>query len=93
MEMFPHRLTLLKMLMYVLIALVVVLLGVLVVAADRGTKAIRRARLRRDAMERLAAATAAAEAREEERRASQRASAELTSVMPTIHDRGPRNVV
>ena len=80
------------MLMYVLIALVVVLFGVLVVAADRGTKAIRRARLRRDAMERLAAATAAADAREGERRASQRASAELTSVMPAIYDRGPRNV-
>jgi hypothetical protein len=80
------------MLMYVLIALVVVLLGFLVVAADRGTKAIRRARLRRHAMERLAVAAVQAEERERERRTSQKASAELTSVMPTIYDRGPRNV-
>jgi hypothetical protein len=94
MELFPHRLTLPKMLlMYVLIALAVILFGVLIVAADRGTKAIRRARLRRHAMERLAAATVQAEALERERRTSQRASAELTSVIPTIYDRGPRNVV
>ncbi|HYZ54026.1 MAG TPA: hypothetical protein VE733_11100 [Streptosporangiaceae bacterium] len=80
------------MLMYVLIALAVVLSGVLIVAADRGTKAVRRARLRRYAMERLAAAAAEAEERERERRALQRASAELTSVMPTIYDHGPRKV-
>jgi sensor domain CHASE-containing protein len=80
------------MLMYVLIALAVVLSGMLVVVADRGIKAVKRGRLRRNAMERLAAVAAQVEERERERRASQRASAELTSVMPTIHDRGPRKV-
>jgi hypothetical protein len=78
--------------MYLLIALAVILSGLLIVAADRGTKAVRRARLRRHAMERIVAATAQVEERERERRALQRASAELTSVMPTIHDRGPRKV-
>ena len=37
-------------------------------------------------------AAAGAEARERDRRARQEASAALTSVMPTIHDRGPRRV-
>lgn len=84
--------TLSKLLMYLLIALVVILSGVLIAVADRGAKAVKRARRRRHAMERLAAAAAQAEAQERERRASQRASVELTSVIPTIHDRGPRKV-
>ncbi|HEX4258912.1 MAG TPA: hypothetical protein VH089_27740 [Streptosporangiaceae bacterium] len=60
--------------------------------ADYTVKARRKARLRRDAEQRLAAAAAGAEDRERDRRARMRASAALTSVMPTIHDRGPRRV-
>ena len=78
--------------MVALIALVVVLLAAAAFAVDYTVKAQRKARLRRDATERLAAAAAVAEAQERERRASQAASAALTSVMPTIHDRGPRRV-
>ncbi len=78
--------------MVALISFVVVLLAVAAFTADRTVKARRKARLRRDAAERLAAAAAGAEARERDRRARQEASAALTSVMPTIHDRGPRRV-
>jgi len=78
--------------MVALIALVVVLFAVAVFAVDHTLKARKKARLRRDAGERLAAAAAGAEARERDRRANQQASAALTSVMPAIHDRGPRRV-
>ena len=78
--------------MVALISFVVVLLAVAVFTADYTVKARRKARLRRDAEQRLAAAAAEAEARERDRRARQTASAALTSVMPTIHDRGPRRV-
>jgi Flp pilus assembly protein TadB len=78
--------------MVALIVLVVVLLAVAVVAADRGVKARKRARLRRLAADRLATAMAGAEATEQERRARQEASGALTSVMPAIYDRGPRRV-
>jgi hypothetical protein len=78
--------------MVALISFVVVLLAVTAFTADYTVKARRKARLRRDAETRLAAAAAQAEARERDRRARQTASAALTSVMPTIHDRGPRRV-
>ena len=78
--------------MAALISFVVVLLAVAAFTADHTVKARRKARLRRDAVTRLAAATAAAEVKERDRRARQEASAALTSVMPAIHDRGPRRV-
>jgi Flp pilus assembly protein TadB len=82
------------MLMVALIVVVVVVVLLLITAlfADRGVKLRKRARLRRDAAERLSAAAAGAEARERDRRSRQQASAALTSVMPTIHERGPRRV-
>ena len=78
--------------MVALIALVVVLFAAAAFAVDHTVKARKKGRLRRGAEERLAAAAAVAEARERDRRAHQKASAALTSVMPTIHDRGPRRV-
>jgi Tfp pilus assembly protein PilX len=78
--------------MVALIVFVVVLLAVAAFTTDYTVKARRKARLRRDAGERLAAAAAVAEANERERRARQEASSALTSVMPTIHERGPRRV-
>jgi hypothetical protein len=78
--------------MVALIVFVVVLLAVAAFTADYTVKARRKARLRRDAGERLSAAAAGAEEQERERRARQEASAALTSVMPAIHDRGPRHV-
>ena len=78
--------------MVALIVLVVVLFAAAVFTVDYTVKARRKARLRREATERLAAAAAVAEARERDRRTRQEASAALTSVMPTIHDRGPRRV-
>jgi hypothetical protein len=78
--------------MVALISFVVVLLAVAAFTADYTVKARRKARLRRDAEQRLAAAAATAEAQERDRRARLQASAALTSVMPTIHDRGPRRV-
>ncbi len=78
--------------MVALIVLVVVLLAIAVVAVDRSIKARKRARFRRKAVDRLATAMAGAEATEQERRARQQASGALTSVMPTIHERGARRV-
>jgi hypothetical protein len=78
--------------MAALISFVVVLLVVAAFTADYTVKARRKARLRRDAETRLAAAAAQAEARERDRRSRMQASAALTSVMPTIHERGPRRV-
>jgi Flp pilus assembly protein TadG len=78
--------------MVALIVLVVVLFAAAIFMVDHTVKARKKARLRRAATERLAAAAAGAEARERDRRARQEASAALTSVMPTIHDRGPRRV-
>jgi len=80
------------MLMVALIVLAVVLLVITALTADRGVKARKRGRLRREAADRLAAAAAEAEGRERDRRARQEASAALTSVMPAIYDRGPRRV-
>ena len=70
----------------------IVLIAVAAFTADHTVKARKKARLRRDAEQRLNAAAAAAEVREQDRRERQQASAALTSVMPTIHDRGPRRV-
>jgi len=78
--------------MYALIALAAVLLIAIAGFADRAVKLRRRARLRREAAERLAAAAAEAEAREQQRLSAQQASAALTSVMPMIHDHGTRRV-
>jgi Flp pilus assembly protein TadG len=78
--------------MVALIALVVVLFAVAAFAVDYTVKARKKARLRRDAEQRLAVAASAAEAREQDRRARQQASSALTSVMPAIQDRGPRRV-
>jgi type II secretory pathway pseudopilin PulG len=74
-----------------LIVLIVLFVGLLL-AADRALKAIKRSRRRAEANRRLAAAAAGAEARDRQRRAAAEASAALTSLMPTIHDHGPRHV-
>jgi hypothetical protein len=60
--------------------------------ADRTIKVIRHARRRRQANERLVAAAARAEEQDRQRRAAENASGALTSLMPTIHDLGPRSV-
>jgi hypothetical protein len=78
--------------MVALAVFVIVLIAVAAFTADHTLKARKKARLRRDAEQRLAVAASAAEAREQDRRVRQQASAALTSVMPTIHDRGPRRV-
>ncbi len=78
--------------MIALTAVAVVLLLVLAVIADHLVKARKRARLLRNAAERLSVAAAEAEAREQQRLASRHASAALTSVMPTIHKRDTRRV-
>jgi len=78
--------------MVALAVLAIVLIAVAAFTADYIVKARKKGRLRRDAETRLAAAAATAEARERDRRSRQQASAALTSVMPTIHDRGPRRV-
>ena len=74
-----------------LIVVIVLFVGSLFVA-DRAVKAIKRVRRRREANRRLIAAASQAEARHRQRRAAAEASAELTSVMPTIHDLDPRHV-
>jgi hypothetical protein len=62
------------------------------VTADRAVRAVRRGLRRRVANQRLAAAAARAEEQERQRQAAADASGALTSLMPTIHDLGPRNV-
>ena len=74
-----------------LIVLIVLFVGFLL-AADRAVKWIRQARRRAEANRRLAAVAAEAEARDRQRRAAAEASTALTSLMPTIHDHGPRHV-
>jgi type II secretory pathway pseudopilin PulG len=74
-----------------LIVLIVLFVGLLL-AADRAVKMIKRGRRRREADRRLAAATAQAEERDRQRKAAAEASTALTSVMPAIHDHGPRHV-
>ena len=77
----------------VLIAVVIVLLVcLLLLAADRAGKAIKRGLRRREANERLTAAAAQAEAEDKQRKAAEAASGALTSVMPTIHDVDTRTV-
>lgn len=78
--------------MRVLLPIAIVLIVVLLFAADRAIKAIRRGLRRREANERLAAAAAEAEARENKRRAAVEAREALTSLMPTIHDHETRRV-
>lgn len=78
--------------MRVLLPVVIVLFVVLLFAADRAIKAIRRGLRRREVNERLAAVTAEAEARENNRQAAVEAREALTSVMPTIHKHDPRRV-
>ena len=77
----------------VLIAAVLVLLvGLLLLAADRAVKVIKRGLRRREANQRLAAAAAHAEAEDRQRKVAEQASGALTSVMPTIHDVDTRTV-
>jgi type II secretory pathway pseudopilin PulG len=76
----------------VLLIVVIVLFIALLWVADRALKAIKRGRRRREADRRLAAAAAAAEEQDRQRRAAAEASGALTSLMPTIHDHGPRHV-
>ena len=77
----------------VLIAVVIVfLLCLLLLAADRVVKVIKRGLRRREANLRLAAAAAQAEAEDRQRKAAEQASGALTSVMPTIHDVDTRAV-
>jgi hypothetical protein len=76
-----------------LLAIVVfVLLICLLVVADRTFKAVQRGRRRRDAAERLTAATARGAAKARQQKATEQVSAALTSVMPTIHDIDTRHV-
>lgn len=79
-------------LMLVLGIVLFVCLLLLLLIADRGVKAVRRGRRRRDVNERLAAVAARAEAKETKRRAATEAREALTSVMPTIHDHETRRV-
>jgi len=78
--------------MRVLLVVGVVLLICVLLALDRVLKVIRRVERRRDLSERLAAVAEAAEARDEQRRTVREESGAITSVMPTIHDLGPRHV-
>jgi len=78
--------------MYVLLPVAVILLACLLYAADRGLKAVRQGLRRREAGIRLLAAAAQAEEEERQRRETKEASGALTSVLPAIHDRGPRSV-
>ena len=76
----------------VLLIVAIVLFIGLLFAVDQLVKAIKRGRRRASATQRLAAAEARGKARHKQRRAAAEASAELTSVMPTIHDLDPRHV-
>jgi hypothetical protein len=76
----------------VLLIVVIVLFVALLWVADRALKATKRVRRRREANRRLVGAAAQAEAEDKQRRAAAQASAELTSLMPTIHDHDPRHV-
>lgn len=78
--------------MRVLLVIGVVLLICVLLAVDRVLKVIRRAERRRDLNVRLSAVAEAAEARDEQRRTVREESGAITSVMPTIHDLGPRHV-
>jgi hypothetical protein len=78
--------------MRVLLVIGVVLLICVLLAVDRVLKVIRRAERRRGLNERLSAVAEAAEARDEQRRTVREESGAITSVMPTIHDLGPRHV-
>ena len=75
-----------------LLAVGVVLFIVLLLAADRAVKVVKRGRRRRHAEVRLSAAAAQAEVQDRQRRAAAEASVALTSLMPTIHDHAPRHV-
>jgi len=76
----------------VLLLVLIVLFVALLFAADRAVKMIKRGLRLREASRRLTAAAAGAEARDTQRRAAAEASTALTSLMPTIHDHGPRHV-
>jgi cytochrome c oxidase assembly factor CtaG len=77
---------------HVLLIVLIVPFIVLLLAADRAVKAIRRGRRRRDANKRLTAVVAKADAKHRQRRAAAEASRALTSVIPTIHDHPTRHV-
>ena len=64
----------------------------LVAAADRTVKTIKRNRRRLDATRRLDAAEARGKAQHRRRKAAEQVSGALTSVMPTIHDVDTRHV-
>jgi hypothetical protein len=70
---------------FALLIVCVVVVMLVLYAADRVIKAHRRARRLRTMSERLGAATARAEKQHERRQEVARASAELTSVMPAIN--------
>jgi hypothetical protein len=78
--------------MRVLLVIGFVLLICVLLAVDRVLKVIRRVERRRGLSERLAVVAEAAEARDEQRRTVREESGAITSVMPTIHDLGPRHV-
>jgi hypothetical protein len=84
--------------MYVLLAVAVLLVAGLLFLFDRGLRAVRTGRRRRDAAIRLAVAAARAEdkARDEARQqaAVEVASGALTTVLPSIQrpQQGPRRV-
>jgi hypothetical protein len=78
--------------MRVLLVIALVVLACLLFAADRVIKAVNRGRRRRDVNKRLFAAASVAVAQEQQRRSAAEASGALTSVMPVIHDLGPRKV-
>ncbi len=77
----------------VLIAVLIILfVCLLVAAADRAIKTVKRNRRRLDATRRLDAAEARGKAQHRRRKAAEQASGALTSVMPTIHDIDTRHV-
>jgi hypothetical protein len=76
----------------VLLTVAIVVLIVILIAADRTVKAIKRIRGRREANRRLIAAAAVAEAKLSQRKAAVEVSGALTSVIPAIHDLETRHV-
>ncbi len=71
--------------MLVLLIAAMIIVPILLYAADRVIKARKQTRRLRMMSDRLAAATARGEAQRQQRTAAAAASAELTSVMPAIN--------
>lgn len=78
--------------MYALVVIAILVAAVSLYVGDRAVRAHRRARRRRAAGARLAYAAARAEVAARHQRYEDDARVALTSVMPGIHEHGPRAV-